>query len=195
MALGKSRAMLSEAGVRGPRFQVAALLAALAAGCSVPAPKLVPPPATDVPKVYHSMPAAPLPLQPESRAATLAEYQLEVAGLLHTANAGRIFQGPPPNPLRGVVVMRAEVDALGEMRRLDLFRGPGHAPWLESLAAQTVREAEPFPRPSAKLLNGASSVVFTETWLFDYQGRFRLRSLSGAQADPPPVPDDEEYLR
>jgi hypothetical protein len=29
-------------------------------------------------------------------------------------------------------------------------------------------------------------VAFTETWLFDYEGRFRLRSLSLRQADPPP---------
>jgi hypothetical protein len=36
-----------------------------------------------------------------------------------------------------------------------------------------------------KLLNGGSSVTFTETWLFDYEGRFRLRSLSQPQAEPP----------
>jgi hypothetical protein len=35
-----------------------------------------------------------------------------------------------------------------------------------------------------KLLNGANSVTFTETWLFDYEGRFRLRSLSLPQAAP-----------
>ncbi|HEU4647229.1 MAG TPA: hypothetical protein VFS80_16875 [Burkholderiales bacterium] len=163
----------------------------LAAGCSAPGPVAVP--QARLAKTYHSMPAAPLPLQRESVATTLAEYRHEFARLLHAANPGLVYDGPPPNPVRGVIVMRAEIDALGEMRRLELFRGPGHAPWLEQLVAQTVRQAEPFPRPSAKLLNGGGSVVFIETWLFDYEGRFRLRTLSQAQAEPPDEPQEEEF--
>lgn len=181
--------MVSQAGVRGLRFQVVALLAAFAAGCSAPGPVAVP--QARLAKTYHSMPAAPLPLQRESLATTLAEYRQEFARLLHAANPGLVYDGPPPNPVRGVIVMRAEVDALGEMRRLELFRGAGHAPWLLQLVAQTVRQAEPFPRPSMKLLDGAGSVAFTETWLFDYEGRFRLRSLSQEQAEPPPGADEE----
>jgi hypothetical protein len=34
-------------------------------------------------------------------------------------------------------------------------------------------------------MNGAQSVTFMETWLFDYQGRFRLRTLSLPQEEPP----------
>jgi hypothetical protein len=71
------------------------------------------------------------------------------------------------------------------MRRLELYRAPWHDPWLATLVSQTVRRAEPFPPPSMKLMNGARSVEFTETWLFDYEGRFRLRSLSQEQAEPP----------
>jgi len=183
--------MLAQAGGRGRRFQGLAALAVLLAGCSavhVPVPE----PATPVPaKRYYSMPAAGLPLQAASTATTLAEYQREVAGLLHAANPGMIYDGPPPNPLRGVVVMRAEIDALGEVRRLDLYRVPGHSPWLEELAAQTVRQAEPFPPPSAKLLRDAGSVVFTETWLFNYEGRFRLRTLSEVQALPPALEEED----
>lgn len=137
-----------------------------------------------VPKTYHSMPEAALPLPPVSSSETLVDYQREIAGLLHAANPGMVYAGPPPNPLRAVVVMRAEIDALGDTRRLDLYRAPGYAPWLEELVAQTVRQAEPFPRPSLKLLDGARSVSFTETWLFDYEGRFRLRTLSQRQAEP-----------
>lgn len=192
MSLAKRCAASAKRGVRARRFQVLGAAAALAAGCSAPGPVAVP--QARLAKTYHSMPAAPLPLQRESLATTLAEYRQEFARLLHAANPGLVYDGPPPNPVRGVIVMRAEVDALGEMRRLELFRGPGHAPWLEQLVAQTVRQAEPFPRPSMKLLNGARSVAFTETWLFDYEGRFRLRSLSAAQADPP-TEDTEEAPR
>ncbi|MGH8720364.1 MAG: hypothetical protein ACREU4_00165 [Burkholderiales bacterium] len=160
-----------------------ALLCALLAGCAAPGPHGVPP--ARMAKAYHSMPEAALPLARPSDATTLLDYQLEVARALHAANPGMVFEGPPPNPLRAVIVMRAEVDAIGGMRRLELVRAPWHDPWLEALARETVRQAEPLPRPSMKLMNGAHSVTFTESWLFDYEGRFRLRTLSLPQAEPP----------
>ena len=142
-----------------------------------------------VAKQYYSMPEAVLPLEQASGATTLAEYQREVARALHAANRGMVFEGPPPSPLRAVIVMRAEVNAIGGMRRLELYRAPWHYPWLEALTRETVRQAEPLPRPPMKLMNGARSVTFTETWLFDYQGRFRLRTLSLPQEE---LPDEEE---
>ncbi len=183
--------MVAEAGGGGRRFQVLALLGALLAGCAAPGPQPGAP--ARVAKAYYSMPAAALPLGEPSAAASLTEYQREVAGVLHAANAGMVFEGPPPNPQRAVIVMRAEVNAIGGMRRLELVRAPWHDPWLEDLARETVRQAEPLPRPSMKLMDGAHSVTFTETWLFDYQGRFRLRTLSLPQ-DEPPLADEEEPL-
>jgi hypothetical protein len=179
--------MLAEVWGRTCGFQALLLGLALLSAC---APSGVTVDSTGrVAKQFHSMPEAPLPLPPASSAGTLAEYQRQLARLLHDANAGMIFDGPPPNPVRAVIVMRTEIDVLGEARRFDLVRAPLHDPWLEMLVEQTMRRAGPFPRPSLKLLNGASSVAFTETWLFDYEGRFRLRSLSLRQADP--LPEDE----
>jgi periplasmic protein TonB len=177
--------MLAQAWGRGGAFQALAVLAALLAGCASQGPEAVP----RVAKNFHSMPPASLPLPPVSEAGTLADYKREIAGLLQAANRGRVFEGPPPNPLRAVIVMRAEVDPLGEAR-LRVLRAPWHDPWLPDVVAQTVRQAEPFPPPSKKLLRGGNSVSFTETWLFDYEGRFRLRSMSQAQAELPP--EDEE---
>jgi hypothetical protein len=162
-------------------------LCALLAGCAAPTPGTVP----AVAKTYHSMPEASIPLPPPSVATTLAEYGREIAGLLHAANPGMVYDGAPPNPLRAVIVVQAEIDVLGEARRLEVVRAPWYDPWLAALVAQVVRQAEPFPRPSMKLLNGTSSVTLTETWLFDYGGRFRLRSLSQAQAAPPPEDEAE----
>lgn len=177
--------MVAQAVGRGRAFQALAVLAAFLAGCATPAPGFV----ARVARTYHRMPPASLPLPPVSDAATLADYKLEVAELLQAANRGMVFDGPPPNPVRAVIVMRAKVDPLGEAR-LQLVRAPWHDPWLPDLVAQTVRQAEPFPPPSSKLLHGASSVSFTETWLFDYEGRFRLRSLSQPQAPLPPEDED-----
>lgn len=181
--------MVAELGGCGRRIQVLAAFCALVTGCSAPGPRSVP--SAPVAKAYHSMPEASLPLEQPSGADTLAEYQREVARALHAANPGMVFEGPPPSPLRAVIVMRAEVDAIGGMRRLELYRAPWHDPWLDALARETVRQAEPFARPSLKLLNGARSIVFTETWLFDYQGRFRLRTLSQPQAEPPDEDGEE----
>lgn len=179
--------MLAQAGGGGRGFQVA-LLALLTAACStVPVPE---PARPAVAKSYHSMPAAPLPLPAASAAATVEEYRHEFAKRLHAANAGMVFEGPPPNPVRAVIVMRAEINAIGGMRRLDLVRAPWHYPWLEDLVRQTVRHVEPLPRPSLKLMNGTHGVAFQETWLFDYRGRFRLRSLSQPQAEADPEDED-----
>ena len=180
--------MVAEGGACGRWIQVLAALCALLAGCAAPGPG-----DGKVAKAFHSMPEASVPLAPPSVATTFAEYQREVACLLQTANRGMVFQGPPPNPLRAVIVMRAEIDVLGEARRLDLVRAPWHDPWLAELVAQTMRQAEPLPRPSMKLLKGASSVTITETWLFDYEGRFRLRSLSLPQAEPPEEDEEEVF--
>ena len=175
--------MLAKHGDRVPAFQAVLLGLALLSACTT-AP--LPRDSTGrIAKQFRSMPEPALPLPPVSAASSLAEYQREVASLLHEANRGMVFEGPPPNPVRAVIVMRAEIDVLGEARRFDLLRAPWHDPWLETLVEQTWRRAEPFPRPSMKLLNGGSAVTLTETWLFDYQGRFRLRTLSEAQAVPP----------
>ena len=184
MSLGNEGATLAQGRGRAAGFQGLALGLALLSACT---PATLPLDSTGrVVKQFHSMPEAALPLPPESSAGTLAEYQRELARQLHEANRGMVFEGAPPNPVRAVIVMRAEIDVLGEARRFDLLRAPGHDPWLGMLVEQTMRRAEPFPRPPLKLLNGATSVAFTETWLFDYEGRFRLRSLSLRQADPPP---------
>jgi hypothetical protein len=180
-AAGETVRMLAQAWGRGRAFQALAVLAALLAGCATQAPGVVP----RVARTYDSMPPASLPLPPVSGAATLADYKLEVAELLQAANRGMVFEGPPPNPVRAVIVMRAQVDPLGDAH-LQLVRAPWHDPWLPELVAQTVRQAEPFPAPSGKLLHGKNFVSFTETWLFDYEGRFRLRSLSQPQAPLPP---------
>ena len=177
--------MLAELGARARAFQAVALLMMLAGCASAPGPA----PQPRVARAWHSMPAAALPLPPPSAARTLPEYRHEVALRLQVANRDRVFDGPPPNPLRALIVLRAEIDALGEAREVDLLRAPWHSPELADEARETLRRAEPFAPPSHALLDGRDGVAFTDTWLFDYDGRFRLRSLAPPQAPLPP-----EYL-
>ena len=180
----ESRGMLAQAWGWARRFQ-AGMLLALAAACSTaPLPPLEPPAPVQVPAMTAPVPPPPAAVR-YSTATSLPEYQREMAGLLHAASADRVYVGAPPNPLRAVVVYYAEIDALGEARMLLLFRAPGHAPELAAYAAESLRLASPFPRPNPQLMNGAGRIVITETWLFDREGRFRLRTLSLPQARPP----------
>jgi len=182
--------MLAEVGACARAFQAAAALAILA-GCAA-APTAPGGAEARVARAWHSMPPAALPLPAPSAARTLAEYRREVAMRLQAANRDLVYDGAPPNPLRALIVLRAEIDALGEARRIDVVRVPWHSPELEDEARETLRRAEPFAPPSRALLDGRGSVALTETWLFDYDGRFRLRSLAAPQAPLPPEYFDDD---
>lgn len=172
------RTMLAQAGAAIRGFQVAALLAL--AGCAaVPPPGLERKPALQVP--------APAPAaEPASAARTVAEYGTEIAELLHDANRQAVFEGRPPNPLRAVIVVYVEVDAAGILRTLHLYRAPPHSPELLDEVERAWRRLGPrLPPPRAALINGDGRLAFTQTWLFDDEGRFRLRPLARMQVEPP----------
>lgn len=153
-----------------------ALLAGVASCSMVLRDVAVPAPAESASRTQADRVAA-LP----SNAVSLASYQREFAERVHAANADRVYEGRPPNPLRAIIVYRTEIDASGEPIRVQLYRSPG-APELEARAAESVRRAAPFPRPHPALLRERGRVELLETWLFDYNGRFRLRTLAQAQA-------------
>jgi len=159
------------------RFQAVALLAL--AACATPPPVLEP-------QVFLRVPAAPVdaPAVAVSGATTLAEYRRNVDELLHAANVPGVFAGRPPNPLRAVIVVYVEVNSGGELVRLELYRAPDHSPELVDEVERAWRRLGPqLPRPLPALMNGDERLAFTQTWLFDYDGRFRLRTLSQPQAE------------
>jgi len=154
------------------RFQAVALLAL--AACATPPPALEP-------QVFLQVPEAPAsaPEVAVSGATTLAEYRRDVDELLHAANVPGVFAGRPPNPLRAVIVVYVEVNAGGELVRLELYRAPVHSPELVDEVERAWRRLGPqLPRPLPALMNGDERLAFTQTWLFDDDGRFRLRTLS-----------------
>jgi hypothetical protein len=136
--------------------------------------------------VFLLVPAVQAALVPVavSEARTLVEYRHQVAELLHAANGPGLFAGRPPNPLRAVIVVYVEVNAGGELVRLELFRAPLHTPELVDEVERAWRRLGPqLPRPLPELMNGDGRLAFTQTWLFDVDGRFRLRTLSLPQAE------------
>ncbi len=169
--------MLAQSAAWARRFQVLALLAL--AACATPPPVLEPPVFLQVPVAMAAAPQVAF-----SEAGTLAEYGRHVAELLHAANFPGVFPGRPPNPLRAVIVVYVEVNSGGELVRLELYRAPLHTPELVDEVERAWRRLGPqLPRPLPQLMNGDGRLAFTQTWLFDDEGRFRLRTLSLAQAE------------
>ena len=169
--------MLAQAMGGARRFQAVALLAL--AACATPPPALEP-------QVFLQVPEAPAsaPEVAVSGATTLAEYRRHVDELLHAANVPGVFAGRPPNPLRAVIVVYVEVNAGGELVRLELYRAPVHSPELVDEVERAWRRLGPqLPRPLPALMNGDERLAFTQTWLFDDDGRFRLRTLSLPQEE------------
>ncbi len=156
-------------------------VAALLAACTAPpvsrGPALPPPgqPATIDPQPAPA--AVPPAAAPRTSAArTEREYRRDAAGHLYGLNRERIYTGRLPPMLYAVGVLQVELDAGGQVRRLDWLRAPHHAPEVVREIERTVRAAAPFPMP-ARL----GRVTYTDTWLWDRSGRFQLDTLTEGQ--------------
>ena len=158
---------------------IAYILAAIAlAGCaSRSADKTPSSPgrAADSPSAHAGAPA------PASGALTLAGYQRDAALRIADANASRVYSGRPQALLRSVVVVKYVIDASGRVVRSEILRS-NHDRTTETTALHSLRSASPLPRPASHLLrNGQLESV--ETWLFNNDGRFQLRTIAEPQMD------------
>ena len=155
-------------------------------GCSQrraaePAPAQAPPPAPVTEAAVTSTPApAPAPGIAISGARTLDAYKVEIAQRIHAAS-GDISSGRPQDLLRAVIVLNITLDTKGQPVRIAIQRTPGD-PEAEQRAIASVRRAAPYPRPSGAVARGAAAFEFSETWLFNTDGRYQLRSLAQTQA-------------
>lgn len=151
------------------RYRFAAMLAlTLLASCQ---------PAPPVPKVAVQPPLpAPLPLPaPAPRiAATIDEYKVLVAQRIAGANTSSTFHGVLPAMLPAIVVLDISVDRDGALTNVRVHRSRDEQASKVALAA--VRLAAPFPQP-LRLIRPGHHLEFSETFLFDDDYRFQLRSL------------------
>ncbi|HYD79404.1 MAG TPA: hypothetical protein VEC06_06310 [Paucimonas sp.] len=127
-------------------------------------------------------PAAPArAATPASSASTLAAYKRDAALHISSANPAKVYPGRPQALLRSVIVMKYAVDARGRLVRSEILRSNRDGE-TESAALHSLRSAAPLPRPSSHLLrNGQLELI--ETWLFNDDGRFQLRTIAQPQLD------------
>ena len=147
---------------------------------ATPPPAPAPAPAVPAPAATPAPPAPPAPVVAMSSASTLDAYKAEVAQRIY-ASSSELSSGRPQNLLRAVIVLNVVVDRNGQPTRITIQRTPGD-PEAEQRAILSVRRAAPFPRPSNAILRGSGGVEFSETWLFNDDGRFQLRTLAQGQA-------------
>jgi periplasmic protein TonB len=116
-----------------------------------------------------------------STAATLNAYKQDIAQRISQVNSRHVYIDRPQALLRSIVVLKFSVDESGRLLRSEIQRSnkDRHA---ESTALDSLKRTAPFPKPAPHLLRHGK-VEMSESWLFNNDGRFQLRSVALPQMD------------
>ena len=114
-----------------------------------------------------------------STARTLTGYKEDIAHRISETSPIKVYVDRPQALLRSVIVLKFVIDASGKLLRSDIVR-TNHDSATEATALASLRNAAPFPKPGANLLRNGR-VELSETWLFNNDGRFQLRSIAQPQ--------------
>lgn len=116
-----------------------------------------------------------------STASTIDGYKRDIAQRIVQVNSTQVFIGRPQALLRSVVVVRYAIDARGNLVHSEIQRS-NRDKVTEATALATLRNSAPFPKPASGLLR-RGRVEISETWLFNNDGRFQLRTIAEPQMD------------
>jgi len=151
-------------------------LLALLTGCASPPPPTVP---VEERSTIHTDPPTPTaaPVPPPSL--TLDTYKTHVARHVLARNAERTFSGRLPPLLPAIVVVNITVDKEGQLTDVRVQRS--RDPDASRVALASMLRSGPLPRPEGLVAANTEAVSFSETFLFDRDYRFQLRTLAGPQ--------------
>lgn len=126
-------------------------------------------------RIFHpnTTPAAVPPPSP-----SLDAYKTQVAYHVMQRNPSQIFNGRLPPMLPAIVVLNITVDKDGQLKDVEVQRS--RDPDASRVAVDSMRRSGPLPKP-ASLLATSDTLTFSETFLFNDQYRFQLRSVAGPQ--------------
>lgn len=116
-----------------------------------------------------------------STAASVDEYKRELGRRIQQVNSTKVYVVQPQALLRSVIVMRFVIDANGGLVRSEIIR-TNHDRQTEATAVASLRNTAPFPKPPPALLRGGK-LEMSESWLFNNDGKFQVRSLALQQID------------
>lgn len=148
------------------------MLSCILAACSAPNPEIK---KVDVKK------DATLGKKPDEKALppkilTLNAYKHDLAMRISQTNLSNIYTDRPQALLRSVIVLKYVINADGKLLRSEIVRS-NHDKTTEKIALSSISNAAPFPRPGSHLLRNGKLEV-TETWLFNTDARFQLRTIA-----------------
>ncbi|SFD81430.1 TonB C-terminal domain-containing protein [Massilia yuzhufengensis] len=109
---------------------------------------------------------------------TLDAYKASVARHIVDRNAAHTFSGRLPPMLPAIVVVNITVDRDGQLTDVRVQRS--RDPDASKVALASMQRSGPLPRPEGLLANN-SAMTFSETFLFNGNYRFQLRTLAGPQ--------------
>ena len=112
---------------------------------------------------------------------TVEGYKRDLAQRILQVNSTKVYTTRPQALLRSVIVVRYSVDAQGQLLRSEIMRSNRDGE-NEATALAALRKAAPFPKPASHLLRHGK-VEVSETWLFNNDGRFQLRTIAQPQMD------------
>jgi protein TonB len=110
---------------------------------------------------------------------TLDSYKIGVAHHILRSNLGHTFDDDVAPQLPAIVVVRLSVDGAGKLTDMAVQRTPDDTAAEEALAS--VRRSGTFPLPCGLIVRPSRTLTFYETFLFNTQYQFQLRSLAGAK--------------
>lgn len=116
-----------------------------------------------------------------SATASYDAYKRALALCISEVNATHVYSGRPQALLRSVVVLKYTVDAHGNLKHSSIMRSNRDVE-TEATALSTLRKSAPFPKPASHLLR-RGQIEIVETWLFNNDGRFQLRTVAQPQMD------------
>lgn len=116
------------------------------------------------------------PLRPEE---TIDVYKVEVAQHILRTNLGNTFDGRLPPMLPAIVVLRISVDSTGTVTDVSVQRSRNEG--ASKIAMASIYRSGQFPLPCSLIDDRNPILTFSETFLFNDQYQFQLRSLAGPQ--------------
>ncbi len=164
--------------LRAIRYTAPVSLLVLVSACSTTPPPKPPPAPVAARPAPPAVAIAPVPGQ-RYQYDNIDAYKVDVAQHIVRTNPKRTFSYPLPPMLPAVVVVNISVDKDGLVTRVAVQRSrDGEA---SAIALAAIKQAGPLPKPM-NLMNGRRGPLeFSETFLFNKDYQFRLRSISGEQ--------------
>jgi protein TonB len=164
--------------IRSTRAASAVLLALLAAACAQPFSKAPSPGAQQYARQAPAFARAAISGQ---RAAfdSIDAYKYDVAAQIMRYNGAHTFSGKLPPMLPAVVVLSITVDREGRMTNVHVQRSRDHD--ASKVALASMQRTGSLPRPFNLATGPGRSLTFSETFLFNADYRFQLRTLAPVQ--------------